>query len=333
VKFSSKNLATFYYQLGTLVQAGLPIQSAMTSLAQTSQRTMRKAVIRLSEFVNSGVPLHEAMEQSGRTFAPLDRHAIDMGERSGTLDVALLSLSKYYENRSSARQKLISGSLYPAFMLVASVFITHFSALFLGTQGGKPYTIFNYLWDTVGFLGGLVLIFWLARMALNWSLSTPGLNLIVDRVLKAIPVVGRLRFDYALSQWISSIRLMLTAGIGVVPALEYASRSAHSPLIASAYEKAVPLIGSGLQVSQALAFTRAFPEEVIQFWTTGEQSGRMDEMLERLASFYEDRWRRSLDHVVTWLPRFAYFLVVIYVVSQIFNGFNSYMSQYDELLK
>jgi len=273
------------------------------------------------------------MEQSGRTFAQLDQHAVDMSERSGTLDVGLLSLSKYYENRSSARQKLISGSLYPAFMLTAAVFITHFSALFLGTQGGKPYTILNYLWDTVGFLGGLVLIFWLARLALNWSLSVPGLNFVVDRILRAIPVFGRLRFDYALSQWISSIRLMLTAGIGVVPALEYASRSAHSPLIESAYEKMVPLIGSGLQVSQALAFTRAFPEEVIQFWTTGEQSGRMDDMLERLASFYEDRWRRSLDHVVTWLPRFAYFLVVIYIVLHIFSAFTLDMKQYDEFMK
>jgi len=333
VTFSSKNLATFYYQLGTLLQAGLPIQGALTSLAKTSPRSMRKAVVRLSELVNTGVPLHEAMERLGKVFAQLDRHAVDMSERSGALDAGLLSLSKYYENRSSARQKLISGSLYPVFMLTAAVFITHFSALFLGTQNGKPYTIANYLWDTVGFLGGLVLILWLARLALNRALATPGLNLVVDRVLRAIPVLGRLRFDYALSQWVSSVRLMLTAGIGVIPALEYASKSAPSPLIASAYEKAVPLIGSGLQVSQALAFTRAFPEEVIQFWATGEQSGRMDDMLERLASFYEERWRRSLDHVVTWLPRLAYLLVAAYVVSQIFRGFNSYMSQYDELLK
>lgn len=294
---------------------------------------MRTAVNRLSEIVNSGVPLHEAMEQSGGSFAQLDKHAIGMSERSGALDVGLLSLAKYYENRNAARQKLIAGSLYPVFLLTACVFITRFPPFFLGTQGGKPYTMVNYLWDTFGFLGGLVLVGWLARLALGWSLSIPGLNLVVDGVLRAIPVVGRLRFDYALSQWISSIRLMLTAGIGVVPALEYASRSSHSPLIESAYEKAAPVITSGLPVSQALAFTRAFPEEVIQFWATGEQSGRMDDMLERLASFYEDRWRRSLDHVVTWLPRVAYLLVVLYVASQIVDSFSSYMSQYDELLK
>lgn len=333
MKFSSKNLAAFYYQLGTLIQAGLPIQGALTSLTKSSPRTMRKAVIRLSEIVNSGVPLHEAMERSGGTFAQLDKHAVAMSERSGALDVGLLSLARYYENRSSARQKLISGSLYPAFLLTACVFITSFPPFFLGTQGGKPYTIANYLWDTCGLLGGLVLVGWVARLALGWSLTIPGVNLVVDRLLRRIPVVGRLRFDYALSQWVSSIRLMLTAGIGVVPALEYASRSSHSPTIDSAYDRAAPVITSGLPVSQALAVTRAFPEEVIQFWATGEQSGRMDDMLERLASYYEDRWRRSLDHVVTWLPRIAYLLVVLYVASQIVGAFSSYMGQYDELLK
>ena len=294
---------------------------------------MRPAVATLSGTVDEGAPLHEAMERCGNRFPPLDTHAVDMSERSGALDIGLLSLSKYYENRAAARRKLVAGLMYPVFLLTATVFITKFPALFLGERGGKPYTLLDYTRDAAGLLAGLAGVCWGASFLVRRSFSVPGLNLAMDRLLRAVPVFGRLRFDYALSQWVSSIRLMLRAGIGIVPALEYASRTAQSPLIAAAYEKAAPHIGGQLEVSQALALTGEFPVELIQFWATGEKSGRLDEMLDRLAAFYEDRWRRSLDHVVTWLPRIAYGLVALYVASQIVHAFDAYLSVYDELLK
>ncbi len=333
MSFSSKNLAAFYYQLGTLVQAGVPIQAALRSIRKTAPRTMRSTVAELSDLVNGGMPVHEAMERYGRGFAPLDKHALDMSGRSGALDIGLLSLSKYYESRAAARNKLIAGSMYPALLLLVAVFGSRFPSFFLGAASGKPYTTLDYLRDTAGVLGGLALIgggtVWLVRR----SLSVPGLNVVVDRLLRAVPVLGRLRFDYALVRWVSSIRLMLRAGIGVVPALEYASRTADSPLIAYGYAKAAPLIGSELQVSQALATTDVFPEYLIQFWATGEQSGRLDDMLDRLEKYYEDRWRRSLDQAVTWLPRIAYALVALYVAYTILGMYNTYFHQYDELLK
>jgi type II secretory pathway component PulF len=333
VKFSSKNLAAFYYQLGTLVQAGVPIRSALQSSRKTAPRAMRSAVTVLSDRVNEGAPLHEGMERCGQRFAPLDKHVLEMSGRGGALDSGLLSLSKYYETRAAARNKLIAGSMYPSILLIVAVFGCRFPAFFLGAANGKPYTLPDYLRDTVGVLGGLALIGGGALWLLRWSLRAPGLNVTVDRLLRAVPVLGRLRFDYALSRWVSSICLMLRAGIGVVPALEDASRMADSPLIAHGYQQAAPLIASGLQVSQALAQTDVFPDYLIQFWATGEQSGRMDDMLERLEAYYQDRWRRSLDQTVTWVPRIAYALVALYTVYQILNMYNSYFSQYNELLR
>jgi type II secretory pathway component PulF len=294
---------------------------------------MRSAVGTLSDRVNQGVPMHEAMERCGKLFAQLDKHTLDLSGRSGALDIGLLSLSRYYESRASARNKLIAGSIYPALLLIVAVFGTHFPAFFLGAAAGKPYTMVDYLRDTVGVLGLVVLAGLVLMWLLRWSLRTPGLNLVVDRLLRAIPVLGHLRFDYALIQWLSSIRLMLRAGISIVPALEYASRNAHSPLIEHAYKKAAPLIGGQLQVSQALAQTGVFPEYLIDFWATGEQSGRMDEMLDKLELFYEDRWRRSLDQAAVWLPRIAYFVVAFYMCYLIFSMYNAYFSQYNDLFK
>ena len=108
------------------------------------------------------------------------------------------------------------------------------------------------------------------------------------------------------------------------------SPSAETPL---RNERAAPLIGGELDVSQALAFTGVFPEDLIQLWATGEQSGKMDEMLDRLAHLYEERWRNSLDQFVAWLPRIGYGLVVVYVVWQIFAGFSAYINTLNSLMK
>ncbi|MGD0016586.1 MAG: type II secretion system F family protein [Verrucomicrobiia bacterium] len=332
MRFSSKNLAAFYYQLGTLIQAGLPIQRAMASMQNAAPRPMRAAVAKLSATVSAGTPLHEAMELCGNRFPQLDRHIINMSERSGALDIGLLSLSQYYESRAAARRKLIAGSMYPILLMTAGVFIAKAPALFLGAVNGKPYTMLNYLWDTAGLLAKLALIVWGAVFLLRWLLTVPRLNVIVDRLIKAVPVFGRLRFDYALSQWILSIRLMLLAGTGIVDALKSASHMAYCPLIADAYNRVAPLIGGQLDVSQALASAGVFPDELIQFWATGEQSGKMDEMLDRLAKFYEDRWRRSLDQVVVWLPRIVYGLVALYMIYQSFRIFGSYINTYNSIL-
>lgn len=327
MRFSSKNLSAFYFQLGTLVQAGLPIQSALASLRKTAPRSMRSTVAVLADAVNAGMPPSEAMEQCGKAFAALDRHSISMTERSGALDIGLLSLGKYYETRAAARNKLIAGSLYPAFVFVAGVFIPPLPGLILGKT-----TIVGYLEHTAGLLIGLVVIAWIIGQVVLWSFTIPKLNVVVDRLFVAVPVFGRLRFDYALSQWISSIRLMMVAGIGVVDALDYASRTVPSPLISDAYHRAAPQIRTGLEVSQALEDTGVFPDHFIQYWRTGEQSGRMDEMLERLAVFYEDRWRRSLDYVVTWMPRIAYGLVAAYMIWQIFTLATAYFNTYNQFL-
>jgi hypothetical protein len=123
----------------------------------------------------------------------------------------LLSLSKYYERPTEARRKLINPP-YTVFLVTAATFLVPVPALVLG-----KISLAAYLWKTAGSLAELVVVAWLAIRFVRWMFLVPGLNVTMDRLLRAVPVFGRLRFDYALSQWVSSIRLMLTAGIGIVP--------------------------------------------------------------------------------------------------------------------
>jgi type II secretory pathway component PulF len=247
--------------------------------------------------------------------------------------VGLLSLGNYYENVARARRKLISASMFPALILLAAVFVSHLPAFVAGALGQGNYGLPEYLRDTVGFLILLVLAGGVVHWLIRTALKTPKLDLIMDRFIRFVPLVGRVRFDYALSQWISSVRLMLKAGFGVVSALEYSSKTINNPQIAHAYDVARPLIDSQLEVSHALQASGVFPEQLIQFWETGEQSGRLDDMLDRLAQYYEERWHQSLDLLSSWLPRIAYGLVCVYMIFQMANLLGPLIGAYSEALQ
>jgi type II secretory pathway component PulF len=333
MRFAAKDLATFYFQLGTMTQSGVALPAALHSLRSCAPRRMRQVVSALADVAAGGEPLHAGLEQFGHKFDALDRHAIAVSERSGALDVGLLSLSRYHDERAAARRRLVAAGVLPVLLLAAAVFISRLPALVLGFLGHGEYGVGRYLADTLGVLGlvaaGGFGLWWAYRA----SLQVPGLNLAVERVARLIPVVGRVRFDYALSQWLASIRMMCNAGFGVVQALEVSSNIAHSPLLSQAWQRARPLVNSQLEVSQALAQAGVFPEELIQCWATGEQSGRLDEMLERLARQYAQRWRRSLEQLTTWLPRLAYALVSVYIIVQILRMMQPIFDAYRELLQ
>ncbi len=331
---SSKDLAVLYYQLGTMLQAGVPIRNALTSLQETGPRPLRKTVAFLAGRVQEGEPLHQAVAESPRCrFARLDQHTLAVSEQSGALDVGLLSLGNYYENLARARRKMISASMFPALILMVAVFVSHLPALVVGALGQGNYGLPEYLRDTVGFLILLAVAACVIRWIIRTALKTSKLDLAMDRFIRFVPLVGRVRFDYALSQWVSSIRLMLKAGFGVVHALEFSSKTINSPRIAHAYDTARPLIDSQLEVSRALQATGVFPEHLIQFWATGEQSGRLDDMLDRLAQYYEERWRHSLDLLSSWLPRIAYGLVCVYMIFQMANLLGPLLGAYSEALQ
>ncbi len=330
---TSKILAEFYYQFGTMIQAGVPIQKALATLQGTVARPLRGRVALLAEAVDRGEPVHQAIAAQPHLFEATDRQIIAVSEQSGAFDVGLLALGQYHDSRARAQARIKSALFFPAVITVAAVFIAHLPSLVLGMMGQIHYEISDFLFETAGSLALMAGLSWCAVKAFQRMLNTPGMDVSADRFLRSVPLVGRLRFDYALSQWISSIRLMLNAGYAIFEALDYASETTPSPSIAAAYRQARPLIHGQTDVSAALQSTGVFPEEVIQFWATGEQSGRLDDMLERLSRQAQERWLRSLEHLTAWLPRLAYGLVCLYIILQIVRLLAPVASVYHDLLQ
>lgn len=319
MSLDSKTLALFYSQLGTIIEAGVPIQNALRSLSRTSPSSIRKALSELQETIQRGEPLHQAIALQPYQFPSLDHSILAISEKSGGLDVGLFSLANYYEKRATARSKISSATLLPAILFVTAVFIAPLPRLILGILGQNDYSLSHYLFDTVGLLTLLIVVGFLSFRLLRFLFQVPHLNITMERITNLIPVFGRFHFDFVLSQWVQSLRLMLKAGYGIVDALNSSIPLSNSPLLAWACQRAIPLVNSQMDVSRVLQSTGVFPPMLIQLWATGEQSGRMDEMFEKLTQHYEETWQRSLEHLSTWIPRVIYALVSLFIIFQIFK--------------
>jgi type II secretory pathway component PulF len=319
VRFSAKELSLFYSQLSTMLGAGVPIHQSLSTLLKTSPRRMRSAVEVLLGAVRKGKQFNEGMILCGKRFPATDQLAISICERSGALERGLASLADYHEKSNHARNKIISASTYPILLLIAGVFICRLPDLVLGELGKINYTLGHYLRDTLGFLLGLVAlafsIYWLFKL----GFKIPGLKLTLDKLIRRIPVWGAFQMDYTLSRWVQSVRLLLNAGHGVVEALDISTPLVASPMIVHAYSKARPLINDPMSVSEAFESTGLFRPILIQFWSTGELSGKMDDMLEKLTDHFENEWRRHLDNLTAWIPRIIYGIVMMVLAMQIFR--------------
>lgn len=331
MSLSAQNLSLLYSQLGTMLKAGVPIQRALTTLSIKAPRGMRPAVTALSGHIQNGKPLQEAMASLPQWFSLIDQHIVAVSEQSGSLDTGLASLGSYYDGRARARRHMTGAMIYPALLLMAAILISKVPAYLISQFGEGTYTTFAFLRDTVGLLLGLVIGLFLFSWLSKWLLRNPVTRLSFDRFINRIPVFGSFRESFALYHWLQSIRLMLKAGYGVLQALKFSSATAASPFIAAAYLKMKPRLGGHETVSHSLAATNAFPEVLVQMWATGEESGRMDETLDKLTTTYEERWQENLKHLTAWLPRIVYLMVMIYVAFQILKLAGIYVQQINSM--
>ena len=141
---------------------------------------MRNQVAAVADAVGQGEPLHQAITRYPEQFGAVDLQTIAVSEKSGALDIGLLSLSQYHDARAQAHSKIRSASTFPALLLVAAVFISHIPKLVLSAMGQPSYSVTQFLIDTFGFLAFLVFLAFLITNSLRWPPRAPGANVAVN---------------------------------------------------------------------------------------------------------------------------------------------------------
>ncbi len=294
--FNATRLAIWTRQLAGLVTSGLPLERALTALADESEDDkQRNLVASLRAEVNGGSSFARALSQHPREFEPIYTAVIGAGEQSGHLGMVLERLSDDLEERQTLKSKLVAAALYPAIVTLVAIVIVMFlvgyvvpqvANVFAGTKRALPFLtvamlalsslVRNYGWAV---LGAMILI----AIGGRFALKNEGFREKFDAATLNIPIVGRLARDYNAARFASTLAMLAGAGLPILKALQAAAETLSNRAMRADALDALLLVREGAPLASALAQKKRFPGLVSMFARLGEQTGQLPVMLQRAA--------------------------------------------------
>jgi len=296
-----QELAVMTRQLATLLKAGLPLVSCLNAMAdQVENPRLTKILTQVRERVNEGSSLAASLQEFPKVFSDLYINMVSAGEASGALELVLLRLAEYTERQVRIRNRIQGAMIYPAVMTLVSLGVL---ALLLTFVVPKFVSIFEELQQTLPLptqiLIGLSSFFrdyWYLILVLlavcGFLLAryrrTPGGRRLFDRLALRIPVFGRLVRLGIVIRFARTLSTLLGSGVPLLKSMDILSRIVNNTVYETAIESAREAVVEGASLSHPLRQSGIFPPILIHMITSGEQSGQLEEMLSKVADFYEE---------------------------------------------
>jgi len=312
--FSSSGLAVWTRQLAGLVGAGLPLERALTALAdEAEEQRQRDLIAHLRSEVNGGTPFARAMGSVPREFDDVYRAVVAAGEQSGALGRVLERLADDLEERQALKGKLIGAALYPAIVSVIAVFIVGFLVTYVVPQVA---TVFASGKHALPFLTemmlaisafvrqwGLLMVALIAASVFVFSaaLRQPAFRLSFDSAVLNMPLVGRLMRGYNAARFAGTLAMLAGAGVPILKALQAAAETLSNHALRADAMEALVQVREGAPLASALAAHKRFPGLLAMFARLGEQTGQLPVMLDRAARQLSNEVQRRAFALATLL--------------------------------
>lgn len=317
---------SLYQSLAQLARSGVSLPSALEKLLPTARGSLRKLLKSLRTSITRGETVGEAFARERDSISPLEANVIAAVERSGRLDDGLRQLALYFGALAKARDTVIRRSGYPVFVLHFGIF-----ALALPTLVTAGTTA--YLRQTLTLLGWIYLVSIAVSLGFALLRDLAATSTTFDRLLRRLPIVGKVRRSFASARFAMIYAIQLEAGVNVIDALIMAGRASQSGVVRHVVDVVVPEVRAGSPAGPLLAVSDAFPEEMTRAIVVGEQSGRLDEELNRVAAEAQVEALTRLDSGAEWLSKLIYFAVLIYVSWRVISTYRDVLSIYGKLLE
>ena len=307
--FSSTALAVWTRQLSGLVNAGLPLERALSALSDEAETPrQRDLVSALRTEVNAGAPFAKALSQHPREFSAIFSAVIGAGEQSGHLGLVLERLADDLQEQQNLRGKLLAAGLYPVIVCVVALVIVLFLLAYVVPQVaqvfGSNQQQLPALTSFMLALSSFVQNFWLWGLVLIALLSAGGhialkqadVRLRFDAMWLQLPLIGRLARGYNAARFASTLAMLATAGVPILKALQAAADTLSNTALKRDAQDALVLVREGAPLASAIAQHPRFPRLLVMFSRLGEQTGTLPTMLQRAAAqLSEEVQRRALQ--------------------------------------
>ena len=300
---SAKDVVIFTRQFATMIDAGLPIVQCLQILAaQAESPAFRKVIAEIKDDVESGTTLAEGIRKHPKVFGDLYSSMVSAGELGGILDTILQRLAQYIEKRVKLKQKVRAAMLYPsvvagvAFMVLFVLLtwvIPAFEGMFadFGGQAALPAITRLVIGMSRGFVDNLIYIAIVVGAAIGgfiFSMRTPGGKTFWHRTMLTAPILGPVMRKIAVARFTRTLGTLLGSGVPILDAMTIVSKASGNVVVERAIMLTADRIREGRTMAEPLLETKVFPGMVVQMIGVGEQTGALDQMLNKIADFYED---------------------------------------------
>ena len=315
-------VSRFTRQFATMIGAGLPMVQCLEILgSQTENKELAKVISSIRDGVQGGATLSDAMKRHPKIFDDLYTNMVEAGEVGGALDSILVRLAVYREKADQLIRKVKGAMVYPSVVMIVAGLVTFgmltfivpvFAKMFsgLGAELPEPTRVVlaishflssNILYMLVGIIG-------LLAAYIYWK-RTPQGGLMVDKAMLKVPVLGNLIRKSSVARFTRTLATLLASGVSIIEALEITAKTAGNKVVAKAINKSVVAIAEGDTITGPLKASGVFPPMVTQMIGVGEKTGGLDDMLNKIADFYDE----EVDEAVSALTSIIEPVIIVFM--------------------
>ncbi len=325
-KPKDKDLVIFTRQFATMIDAGLPLVQALEILAkQTENKTLAKTITDIKNDVEGGSTYADALKKHPRIFTELYANMVAAGEAGGILDTILNRLSQYIEKAMKLKRQVKAAMIYPSVIVSVAVIVVWvimvkviptFAAMFNQFKGvlPMPTKIIIRLSNFLGGVGGLMVFAGIIGIIvfLVFIRRTETGKKVIDTILLKLPVVGILVRKVGVAKFTRTLGTLVGSGVPILDGLDITAKTAGNKVIEKAVYEVRQAVTEGKTLAEPLAQTKVFPPMVTQMIGVGESTGAVDNMLNKIADFYDDEVDSAVANLTAMLePIIMVFLGVV----------------------
>jgi type IV pilus assembly protein PilC len=300
---SGKDLVTFTRLFATMIDAGLPIVQCLDILQGQTQNKRFATVLRdVKNSVESGATFSDSLRRHPRVFDHLYTNLVQAGEVGGILDTILSRLAVYHEKAMKLARQVRGAMVYPSVVVVVFIgvlsillgwVIPSFQTIFkdMGAKNELPALTLGVMAVSQFFVHHILLVFLIMVGIVVGVIAIyrrPKGKKFIHRVSLKVPIIGDVLRKIAVARFTRTLGTLLGSGVPILDALEIVAKTAGNVIIEEAIMYTRAKVSEGKNVAGPLMETNVFPAMVVQMVGVGEQTGQMDQMLNKIADFYED---------------------------------------------
>lgn len=341
-RISPRSLALLTSQFGTLLRAGLEIDSALTVLQELVENNQSREVLRaVTDKVRGGASLADAMAAQKDVFAPYYVSMIRAGEAGASLDAVLERLAEFLARSQATREHIKSAMVYPILVALTCCLsiatlvlfvVPRFKPLFEQSGDALPLSA-RYLLNASDFLRAWWFVLLLAPILIGFAirirLRNPSSRAWRDRWVLRLPLFGPLTRDIEVARFSRTLGILLKNGVSLLSSLSITRETIRNVVFVAAINSVIDRAKAGKGLAEPIRQAKVFPPLAVHLIRVGEESGRQDDMLLKIADLLEAETRSRIDRLLTLLTPAVTIVLGVVVAAIIMSILTALLSVYN----